>query len=55
MDFKLVIDWKFVAALGAAASMVILSSRIDGGAAERVLANSVDACMGLMSASNCGH
>jgi len=54
MDFKF-IDWKLVAALGGAVSMVILVTKITPGAAERVLTHTVDAGTALMSASNRGH
>ncbi len=43
MSFVVIIDWKFIVALGAAVSGIILSAKIDSDAAERVSAYMVDA------------
>ena len=42
MNFLVTIDWKFVAALGAAVSGIILVSKMDSDAAERVSTYAVD-------------
>ncbi len=44
MSFLVTLDWKFVLALGAAASVVILSLKTDSNAAEQVLTHTADAC-----------
>ena len=36
MNFTVLIDWKFVVALGAAAGMTIFAAKMDPDAAERV-------------------
>ena len=44
MNFFVNIDWKFVVALGAAVSGIILSCKMDSEAAERVSTHIVDTC-----------
>ena len=44
MNLNVVIDWKFVVALGAATVGTIFASKMDGSAAERVSIRVVDAC-----------
>lgn len=44
MNLNVIVDWKFVVALGVAAVGVILSVKIDDTAAERVSTCIVDAC-----------
>ncbi len=43
MKLLVIIDWKTVAALGAAISGIILSTKLDPAAAERVSTHAVDA------------
>ena len=51
-SFSVVIDWKFVAALGGAAMCIIFASKMPADAAERVLTHAVDTCKGLAIAGN---
>ena len=44
MNFVVIIDWKFAAALGAAVAGIIFSVKMDADAAERVLTHAVGAC-----------
>lgn len=44
MNFTVLIDWKFVVALGAAIVMTIFASKMDPDAAERVSTHVVEAC-----------
>ena len=44
MSLSVIIDWKFVLALGAAASGVILSLKTDSEKAGQVLTHVADAC-----------
>ena len=48
MKFSVILDSKFIAALGAAVSGIILSAKMEPDAAERVSANMVDACKEYM-------
>lgn len=52
MNLNVTIDWKFVAALGAAVASTIFASKMDADAAERVSALAVDACKELAIAGN---
>lgn len=52
MNVTVEIGWKFVAALGAAAGLIILAVKTDRPAAERVLTHVVDASKGKVSALN---
>lgn len=52
MNLLVTIDWKFVAALGAAVSGIILASKMDSDAAERVSTHAVDACKECAVAAN---
>lgn len=45
-SFSVVIDWKFVVALGGAATCIIFAVKMPADAAERVLTHVVDACQG---------
>lgn len=55
MNWNVVIDWKFVVALGAATAGIILATKMDPAAAERVSTVAVGACKELAIAeySNC--
>lgn len=44
MNCTVTIDWKFVVALGVAPGCIILASKIDPEAAERILAQCVNMC-----------
>lgn len=44
MNINVTFDWKFVVALGVAPSCIILASKLDMGAAERVLSNACKVC-----------
>ena len=44
MSFALTVDWRFVVALGAAASGIILCAKMEPDAAERVSIHAIDAC-----------
>lgn len=44
MNFLVCIDWKFVLALGVAVSGIILTSKMNADAAERVSTHVVDTC-----------
>lgn len=44
MNFLVCIDWKFVLAIGAAVSGIILTSKINADAAEHVSTHVVDTC-----------
>ncbi len=52
MIFSVIIDWKFIAALGAAVSGIIISTKLNSDAAERVSIHVVDACAEYMVAGN---
>ena len=52
MNFVVTLDWKFVVALGAAASCIILSLKMEPDAAERVSIHAVDACKEFAVAGN---
>ncbi len=43
MNYTVNIDWRFIVALGVAPAFIILASKIDAEAAERVLAQAVNA------------
>lgn len=43
MNFLVLIDWKFVVALGTAVGITIFASKMDPDAAERVSTHAVDA------------
>lgn len=55
MDLKVIFDWKGVAALGVSVALTIVSTKIDGEAAERVLITMINMCKGLMVASDGNH
>lgn len=44
MNFKVVIDWKLVVALGGAVVAVIFAKKLDSAAAKEVSTYAVDAC-----------
>lgn len=44
MNFTVLIDWKFVVALGAAAGITIFTMKMDSSEAEQVLIHAIDAC-----------
>ena len=50
MSCTLTVDWRFVAALGVAVSGIILSSKMEADAAERVSIHVIDACAELLAA-----
>lgn len=52
MNYSVILDWKFIAALGAAVSGIIISAKMDSNAAERVSIHVVDACKEFMVAGN---
>lgn len=52
MSFLVVLDWKFVVALGVATVAVIFAVKMDAAAAERVSINVVDACKEYAVAGN---
>lgn len=52
MNFSVILDWKFIAALGAAASGIILSIKMKPDAAERVSTHVVDTFKEYMVAGN---
>ena len=52
MNFSVILDWKFIAALGVAASGIILSMKMEPDAAERVSTHVGDACKEYMAAGN---
>ena len=43
MNYTIILDWKFVAALGATAVVLVLASKLDPSAAESVLIRAVEA------------
>lgn len=47
MNLNVTVDWKFVVALGVAASGIIFATKMDAEAAERVSTLAVDACKEL--------
>lgn len=47
MSFFVLVDWKFVAALGISAVGIILATKVTADAAENVLIHAVDASEGL--------
>ena len=52
MNFTLLIDWKFIVALGTAAAGIILSVKVNSESAEKVLIHAVDACKEYVVAGN---
>ena len=52
MNFFVILDWKFIAALGVAVSGIILSAKMGSDAAERVSIHVVDACKECMVAGS---
>lgn len=44
LNITVEIGWKFVVALGVGGGLLILASKVDGPAAERVLTHAADAC-----------
>lgn len=44
MNSNVMIDWRFVVALGVATAGIILATKVDSAAAERVLTTAVDTC-----------
>ncbi len=52
MNFVVTLDWKFVVALGTAVSSVILSTKMEPDAAERVSIHAIDACKEFAVAEN---
>lgn len=52
MNFTVLIDWKFLVALGTAATGVIFAVKMDADAAERVSTHAVDACKEYAVAGN---
>ena len=52
MNLSVIFDWKLVVALGAAVSSIILASKMDANAAERVSIHAIDACKGFAIAGN---
>ena len=52
MNFVVTIDWKFVVALGAAVSGIILCTKMDPDSAERVSIHAIDACKEFAVAVN---
>ena len=52
MNFLVTIEWKFVAAIGADVCGIILASKMDCDAAERVSTHAVDACKECAVAAN---
>lgn len=53
MSLVLTVDWRFVVALGAAVSGIILSVKLEPDAAERVLIHEIDACAEFAAADMC--
>ena len=51
MSFVVTIDWKFAAALGAAAVGVIFAVKMNSSEAERVSVHAIDACKEVVTAS----
>lgn len=43
MNFNVIIDWKFVVAVGVSATGIIFATKMDSEAAERVSTHAVDA------------
>lgn len=54
MNCVVTIDWKFVVALGASISCIILCEKIEPDAAERVSTHAVDAVKECATARNSG-
>lgn len=52
MSFTVLIDWKFVVALGAVVIGTVLTCKLDSNAAERVSIHVVDACRDNAIAGN---
>ena len=52
MNFVVTLDWKFVVALGAAIIGIILGTKMDPDAAERVSIHAIDACKEFAVAGN---
>lgn len=55
MNFTLTVDWRFVVALGVAVSGIILITKMDSGAAERVSIHAIDACEEFAVADRSNH
>lgn len=55
MDVKVVFDWKSFLALGSSVVAVVLVSKLDADAAERVSTHAVDAVKELAIARNSNH
>ena len=55
MNLSVILDWKFVVALGAAVSGIILASKMDSVTAERVSIHVIDACKGIAVADLGSH
>lgn len=53
MNLTVIIDWKFVVALGAATVGTIFAAKMDAPAAERVSTRVVDACEECVVATCC--
>ena len=53
MNLSITIDWRFVVALGTTAVGIILVTKMDSAAAERVSTRIVDACKEYAIAGNC--
>ena len=52
MNYTVLIDWKFVVALGASVVGIIFAVKMDADAAERVSTHVVDACKEYAVAGN---
>ena len=52
MNYSVILDWKFIAALGAAVSGIIISAKMTPDAVEKVSIHMVDACKEFMAAGN---
>ncbi len=52
MDLTILIDWKFIAALGVSTVGIIFASKMDAAAAERVSTHVADACKEYAVAGN---
>ena len=50
MNCSVIVDWKFLVALGAAVGTVILACKADSSSAEKVLTTVVSTGMGLVAA-----
>lgn len=52
MSFNVLVDWKFVVALGFATTSIIFAAKMDADAAEQVSIHAVDACKEYAVAGN---